>query len=77
MTTMQDPARRHAVITPSDTDELIGVRAVVINGAGDIAIEAVGGGTVTYTIEAGTQLNLRARRILATGTTATNIVAWY
>ena len=77
MTTMQDPARDHRDVVPSDANELVGVRAIWVGSAGDIVIEAVGGGTVTYTVAAGTQLNVRARRVLATGTTAAAIVAWY
>jgi hypothetical protein len=46
-----------------------------IGGAGNVAVVTEAGNTVTFTaVPVGTQLDIRVKQILATGTTATNIV---
>lgn len=70
-------AERHFAITPNnDTDLAIIPRAIFIGGAGDIAIRDELDNDVTYTVQAGQVLIFRARRVLSTGTTASNIVGW-
>lgn len=73
------PARRAAAVTPNDSTDLSDVpRALWVGGAGDISLimqddasaVTITGATVGYH-------PLRAKRIRATGTTATNIVALY
>jgi len=65
-------------ITPSDSVDLpngpTGL-GVYVGVAGDVTA-IVGGNTVTYKAAVG-RLNIRASRILATGTTATNLIAEY
>jgi len=73
------PADNQVSVTPSDTADLAYVsRALFIGGAGNIVVTpASGQANVTYTCPAGMILPIRAARVLATGTTATNIVNWY
>lgn len=71
---------RHAfAITPHDSNELAYTpRALYIGGAGDVVLIAVDDSDpVTHTVPAGTVLNVYAKIVKATGTTATNIVGWY
>lgn len=76
---LTSPADNQVAITPSDSTDLAFVsRAIWVGGAGNIVITpAAGGSSVTYTVVAGTILPIRASRVLATGTTATQIVNWY
>ena len=76
-TTLNAPARDAAAVTPSDaTDLTVMPRAIYVGGTGNLALRMAGGQTVTLTgVQAGSLLPLRAARVLATGTTATGIVA--
>jgi hypothetical protein len=73
------PASNVAAVTPSDTVDLaFASKRLWIGGAGAVKVNTVGGSTVTYAaVPAGTYLNVRASRVFATGTAATNIVAEY
>lgn len=71
------PAQSHFAVTPSDSTDLASVpSALYIGAAGNIAIRDAGGADVTYAVQAGQRLDVAAKRVLATGTTATGIVAW-
>lgn len=77
-------ARRDAVITPNDSADLTEVpRAIRCNAAGDVKLILVGNPVdatgVVYTVAAGEVLDVRPRRVLATGTdvAAGSLVAWY
>ncbi len=76
-TGMEASAVRAFVITPSDGTDLVDdIRAVTLNAGGTLSYVAWDG--VTYTtaaLPAGTYA-LQARRIRATGTTATGITGW-
>jgi hypothetical protein len=62
-------------ITPADADLAAPVRALYIGGSGNVRINDTGNGAVTFVaVQAGTILPVMARRVYATGTTATNIV---
>jgi hypothetical protein len=62
-------------ITPADSDLVQPVRALYIGGSGNLRISDSGGGAVTFVgAVAGTILPVMAKRVWATGTTATNIV---
>lgn len=62
-------------ITPSDSDLVTPVRALYIGGSGNVTINDTGGGAVTFAgVQAGSILPVMARRVWATGTTATSIV---
>lgn len=77
------------VVTPADGADLpsglIGGQAgtrpttwLYITGAGNVAVNLFGGGTATLTgLAAGQWLNIGVTRVLATGTTATGILAVY
>jgi hypothetical protein len=64
-------------ITPSDTLDIPNgpVRALWIGGAGNVALQSGGGTTVVFVgCGGGTVLPVTASRVMATATTATNIV---
>jgi len=72
-------------ITPSDSVDLPSgsgngriSRAIQVTGAGNVAVNLIGGGTATLTgLTAGQRVVVAATRVLATGTTATGIAALY
>ena len=75
---MTEQTFKHEVITPSDTAELNKYSAIVVIDGGNVAIEDRFGTVITYpnvppytTFE-----NFMPGKILATGTTALNIVGW-
>lgn len=72
---LESPATRHYAITPSDGTDLPDIpRAIYCNGAGN-AVISDGTTDITYVLVAGQVLDIRARRVKSTGTTAT-LVAW-
>lgn len=74
-----DPASSAAAVTTHDTNELANLTTrVFVGGAGNIKVTMMDGTDVTFTgVIAGSVLPIRVRRIFATGTTATNIVAMW
>ena len=75
-THLESPAENAAAITPNDTTDLTNAtRSLYIGGAGNVKIDTVLGDTVTLSgVVAGTVIPVRASRVYATGTTATNLV---
>lgn len=71
-------ARRLAAVTPSDSTDLSGVRALWVGGTGNLSIKCVDdSAAVTIAIpNAGVLLPLFVSRVMA-ATTATSIVALY
>jgi hypothetical protein len=71
-------ARRLATVTPSDSTDLTGVRALWVGGTGNLSIKCVDdSAAVTIAIpNAGVLLPLFVSRVMA-ATTATSIVALY
>jgi hypothetical protein len=71
-------ARRLATVTPSDSTDLTGVRALWVGGTGNLSIKCVDdSAAVTIAIpNAGVLLPLFVSRVIA-ATTATSIVALY
>lgn len=71
------PAERAEPITPDDDNDLpFQTRAIYVGVAGDVSLVPRVGDAVTFTaVPAGTVLPVRADRVRATGTTATNLVA--
>lgn len=72
------PSRSLAAITPADgTDLPVFTKAIYVGGAGNIVLTAIDdSASVTLTgVPGGTVLAIRAKRVLATGTTATGLVA--
>lgn len=76
MSFLQNTAADGFPITPSDSVDLSeDVGAIYIGGAGDVSLVTVRGTTLTFTgLPAGITLPWKARRVLATGTTATNLI---
>jgi len=79
MSIVNDPATRCEAVVPSDTTALLGVRAIYVGVGGNVAIQCKGNtAPVTHIgMVAGQVYPVQATRIFSTGTTATNIVAWY
>lgn len=73
----RSPAYNAAAVTPSDTVPLsIVARGLYIGAAGNVAVLTTGGDTVTFVAApTGTVLPISVQKVLATGTTATSIVA--
>ena len=75
------PARHAVAITPSDSADLATVpKAIYVGTGGDVKLIGVGApaganGVVFKNVPTGSILDVRARRVLATGTTATDLVA--
>lgn len=73
------PARRAAVVTPSDTVDLTSyAKALYVGVAGNVRVLTVGGedaDALTFANHPVGWLPVQVRRVLATGTTATQIVA--
>lgn len=70
-------AHSAAAVTPSDATILPVTRAIYVGGAGNLAVTmAEDGNAVTFVgVLAGMVYPLQVTQVLATGTTATNIVA--
>lgn len=63
-----------AAVTTSDTAPNVFTR-LYVGGAGDVKVVTENGDTVTFkAVPVGTQLEIRVKQVLATGTTATYIV---
>ena len=73
---IENPAVDAFAITPSDTADVKEVtRAIYVGGDSDIAVVMKSGASVTlHSVVAGTMIPIRVSRVLATGTTATNLV---
>ncbi|MEZ2132405.1 MULTISPECIES: hypothetical protein [unclassified Sinorhizobium] len=71
------PATQHMAVDPDDQTDIgmTGVRGLFV-GAGGTVVVTVNGQDVAYTVADGTTLPIEATRIKATGTSASNIVAW-
>lgn len=77
VSSMADPARNAFVVTPHDVNLLKApCRSLWIGGAGTLTVITLGGDSVLFSgIPAGTIIPIQATRVMATGTTATLIVA--
>lgn len=73
---LQNTAADGFDITPNDSVDLADeAGAIYVGGAGDIALITSRGTTLTFTaLNAGTILPFKVSRVLATGTTATNLI---
>lgn len=75
------PAQGAVAVTPSDGTDLAptGCRALFIGTGGNISIDTQQGDTAVIhkNVASGSILQIGAKRVRATGTTATDIVAWY
>lgn len=74
---LSDPPTRHFAVTPSNTVDLtVRPRALYIGVQGNISLLDENGTNCTYVGVAGL-LPFRPTRVMATGTTATSIIAIY
>lgn len=75
------PSGKLRAVTPSDTADLADgiTRAIYVGGAGNVAVIGADDDTpVTFTAPpVGTKLEIRVRRIMATNTTATLLIAMF
>lgn len=72
------PGTHWYAVTPNDDNDLPNrPRALYIGGTGDLRLTDMGGTTVSFVSVAVGYHPLRPTRVLATGTTATSIVAIY
>ncbi len=76
-TNLTAPGRDAAAIAPNDlTDLPIVPRALFVGQGGTVAVRMAGGQDISFeNVQGGTILPVRARRVLATGTTASSLVA--
>lgn len=72
------PATRIVDVTPSDTADIEPPRAIWVGVAGNLRIMNIDMTfATTQSVPGGILLPMRPRRIMATGTTADAIQAWY
>ncbi len=72
------PAYKLAAVTPSNDTLLTGCRGLWVGGAGTVNVMACNDtAAVSFTVPAGTLLPVFALKVMATGTSATNIIAFY
>lgn len=75
---MSISAQSAAQITPNDTTVFSTVRGIYLGASGNLKVDMSDGATVTFTaLSAGVIHPIAARKIYATGTTATGIVGLY
>ena len=74
-----DPAVMYGVITPNDSNDLVPyARSLRIGITGDVTVLNSRGESVLFTaVLAGETLPCMVKRVMATGTDADNIVAYY
>lgn len=73
---LDSPARRAIAVTPdNDNDLALSARALYVGVSGHVAVITVDGDTVTFSNHPVGYMPVRVKRVLATGTTATNMVA--
>lgn len=72
------PMTDGVAVTTSDSTVLTTTRALFVGGAGNLSVVMSSGTTVTLTgVIAGSWIPLRVTKVKATGTTATNIAAFW
>lgn len=73
------PAGGAVAVTPDNSNDLaIPARALYVGTGGNINLDTAQGDTVVFTsVPSGSILPVRAKRVRATSTTASNIVALY
>jgi hypothetical protein len=75
---LESPAAHLTSVTPSDIADLQqACRALNVAASGAVRVTTVSGDIATITVAAGVPFPVRCRRVWATGTTATGIVAMY
>lgn len=77
-------ARRHAAVTPHATTLMSSLKsdgswpgALFVGGAGTVVVQGHDDEDTTFTVGAGTTIPVMAKRVKASGTTATGIIALF
>lgn len=74
-TSLESPIQHATAVVPSDTADLPHVtRALYLGAAGDVAVTLKGGAVVTFVGMGAGWHPLRVVRVMATGTTASDIL---
>lgn len=68
-----EPFATGGSVTPSDSTTLSNVRGIWVGGAGNVVVTTAGGDVTLNGVTAGTLIPVKATKVKATGTTATNI----
>ena len=72
---LESPAMRIAAVTPDDDSDLpLTTRAIAVGGEGFVQVTTMMGDTGRVYVVPGAPFPIRAARIWATGTTATDVV---
>ena len=76
---LTSPVTAAETISPSDTTDLTqATRALYVGVGGELAVQMLSGDVVTLNnVQAGVLYPLRARRVMATGTTAAGLIGFY
>lgn len=76
-TNLTAPGRDAAAVIPDDlTDLPVVPRALFVGQGGTLAVRMAGGQEASFeNVQGGTILPIRARRVMATGTTASSLIA--
>jgi len=69
--------QRWASVTPSDTAGIGNTIGLFVGGAGNVNAQGSDGVAAVFACQAGQYLTGKFAKVLATGTTATNIVALF
>lgn len=73
---LDSPARSAAAVTPGTSPLSTVARGLYVGSSGNVTVTMAGGGDVLFVgIAGGTILPVRVSHVLATGTTASSIVA--
>lgn len=74
-----DPAYDNFNLTPSDSTVFkFTLRGIYVGTSGDVTVVSAGGDTATWkAVPQGMIIPVRATKVMATGTTATNLVGLY
>ena len=74
---LSGPASHAFAVSPSDSSLLSETtRGLYVGTSGDIACLTLSGASITFSaVQAGTLLPMRLTKVMATGTTASNIIA--
>lgn len=72
---MYEVPTMYAPVTPSDTVPVNAQKGLHVSGAGNVAVKGVDGVSAIFAVLANTRLEGKFTYVLATGTTATGIVA--
>lgn len=77
---LEQPAKHLVAIVPNDSNDLLQhVRAIYVGVGGDIELTAIGDDTpqILLAVPQGTVVPVMTKRVLATNTTATDLIGYW